>query len=129
MYGKPAGSDALERVRLPAAPSSRCAFMPISFLLYGRGYCHLCDDMRTALDRFASRYGFVVETIDVDADPLALAQYDELVPVLVGRRADGSLQTLCHYYLDTAAVLAFFETSGADPGKQLLTMNQSCDDE
>lgn len=81
--------------------------MLIAFILYSRSYCHLCDDMHTALDQFSDRFRFTIETLDVDADPVLLERYDEKVPVLVGRLFDGSLQELCHYFLDIAAVEAF----------------------
>lgn len=80
---------------------------PIRFVIYARSYCHLCDDMKEALlAAFPVSSGEVV-MIDVDADDALLAQYDELVPVLMGRRASGELIRLCHYHLDPAAVAAF----------------------
>jgi thioredoxin reductase (NADPH) len=67
--------------------------------LYGRSYCHLCEDMLAALEAMRSEFRFTVEVLDVDADPVLEARYDELVPVLtVGDRE------LCHYFLDVAAV-------------------------
>ena len=87
--------------------------MPTSFILYSRSYCHLCDDMQLALAQCAGSRPFAVEVVDVDDDPVLLARYDELVPVLVGHRADGQLQKLCHYFLDPDTVAAFFETSAA----------------
>lgn len=43
---------------------------------------------------------FKIEVIDVDADPVLEAKYDELVPVLVDK--DG--RELCHYVLDVPKV-------------------------
>lgn len=43
---------------------------------------------------------FDIAVTDVDADPLLLAKYDELVPVLVDREG----RELCHYFLDVAKV-------------------------
>lgn len=43
---------------------------------------------------------FDIDVVDVDADPVLEAKYDELVPVLVD--ADG--RELCHYFLDNAKV-------------------------
>ena len=85
--------------------------MSISFLLYSRSYCHLCDDMRLALVNLDQARQIPVEIIDVDADLTLLARYDELVPVLMGRRLDGTLLQLCHYFLDIDAVIAFIATS------------------
>lgn len=69
--------------------------------LYGRPYCHLCDDMAAALAPIAAEHGCSVEVVDVDADPALEARYGELVPVLVH---DGD--TLCHYFLDPERVRA-----------------------
>ncbi len=70
-----------------------------SLKLYGRTYCHLCDDMLAALEALRGEYSFEVEVFDVDADPALEAKYDELVPVL---EAEG--RELCHYFLDVAKV-------------------------
>ena len=69
--------------------------------LYGRAWCHLCDDMRAALEPLLAEFGAQVVVIDIDADPLLEASYNELVPVLV---CDGV--ELCHYHLDVARVRA-----------------------
>lgn len=77
------------------------------FVLYSRSYCHLCDDLHQALlNAFGARYPFTVEVIDVDADEALVALYDELVPVLMGRK-DGELMQLCHYFLDEERIRAF----------------------
>ena len=36
--------------------------------LYVREYCHLCHEMRDALLAIASDNGFVIRSVDVDAD-------------------------------------------------------------
>ena len=69
--------------------------------LYGRAWCHLCDDMRAALEPLLAEFGAQVEFVDVDRDPELEARYNELVPVLV---CDGA--ELCHYHLDVARVRA-----------------------
>jgi thiol-disulfide isomerase/thioredoxin len=69
--------------------------------LYGRTWCHLCDDMRAALEPLLAEFGAQVEVIDIDADPALEARYNEWVPVLV---CDGV--ELCHYHLDVARVRA-----------------------
>ena len=73
------------------------------FTLYSRSYCHLCEDMRVALQVFMARQGqaYTVDVVDVDADPALVARYDELVPVLVAEPAGTEL---CHYFLDEAAL-------------------------
>jgi glutaredoxin len=67
--------------------------------LYGRTYCHLCEDMLAALEALRGEFSFSVEVVDVDSDPALEAKYDELVPVL---EAGG--RELCHYFLDVAKV-------------------------
>ncbi|SAK88110.1 glutaredoxin 2 [Caballeronia hypogeia] len=73
----------------------------VAFILYGRAWCHLCEDMRAALEPIAARHGLGIEWIDIDEDPLLEARYNERVPVLM---LDGV--ELCHYRLDTGAVQA-----------------------
>lgn len=75
--------------------------MSAALELYGRRYCHLCDDMAAALAPIAAEHGCRVTFVDVDASPALEARYGERVPVLVlaGRE-------LCHYALDPVAVRA-----------------------
>jgi thiol-disulfide isomerase/thioredoxin len=77
-------------------------------VLYGRAWCHLCEEMHAALQPLAAEAGAHIEVIDVDSDPALQARYDELVPVLV---CDGV--ELCHYRLDAVAVRAALGLSGA----------------
>ena len=83
------------------------------FILYSRSYCHLCEDMLQALQPLQADYAFTVDVIDIDADDALLAQYDELVPVLVAQRGAtwqaASREQLCHYFLDEARVRAYLE--------------------
>jgi len=81
----------------------------IHFTLYSRSYCHLCDDMLQSLQRYGAKYQFNVDVIDVDSDELLLARYDELVPVLVGRKGAGDASEICHYFLDETKVMAFLD--------------------
>lgn len=69
--------------------------MPVELTLISRSYCHLCHDMEVALAPLLAEFGAVLKVVDVDADPLLEAWYDELVPVLL--HADTEL---CHYFLD-----------------------------
>jgi glutaredoxin len=64
--------------------------------LYGRGYCHLCEEMAREL----RARGVAFEEIDVDADPALEERYGERVPVLTDAQGD----ELCHYRLDPAAL-------------------------
>ncbi|MFX1672823.1 glutaredoxin family protein [Paraburkholderia sp. A2WS-5] len=79
-------------------------------VLYGRAWCHLCEDMRAALEPLAAAAGAHIEVIDVDSDPALQSRYDELVPVLV---CDGV--ELCHYRLDEARVRAALGVGAAAP--------------
>jgi thiol-disulfide isomerase/thioredoxin len=70
-------------------------------VLYGRAWCHLCEDMRAELEPIAQRFGVTVRYVDIDEDPALVARYDELVPVLTLDDTE-----LCHYRLDAPAVEA-----------------------
>lgn len=85
------------------APSQAARLTPV-LILYGRAWCHLCEDMLAALTPLAAEYGAHIEVIDVDADPELEARYNELVPVLVYEGLE-----LCHYRLDVARVRAALE--------------------
>jgi hypothetical protein len=63
--------------------------------------------MLAALESLRAEGDFSVEVIDVDADEALVERYDELVPVLVGQRADQPPQQLCHYFLDLPVVRDF----------------------
>lgn len=55
---------------------------------------------------------FTVEVVDVDADASLVAQYDELVPVLVGVKKSGcdvEQVQLCHYFLDEQKIRQFLD--------------------
>jgi len=69
--------------------------MGIELTLISRGYCHLCHDMEQALLPLVAEYGAALSILDVDADPVLEAKYDELVPVLLHGETE-----LCHYFLD-----------------------------
>ena len=85
----------------------------IRFTLYGRSWCHLCDDMAAALAAFMARAGlaYTLDIVDVDADPALVARYDELVPVLT---AEPLGPELCHYFLDEAALRRHLGLQAAD---------------
>ena len=80
----------------------------IHFTLYSRSYCHLCDQMLIDLRTLLGPEQIAVTITDVDTDPDLVAQYDEMVPVLIGHRADGSEVRLCHYFLASEQVTTFF---------------------
>jgi hypothetical protein len=66
--------------------------------LLTRAYCHLCDDMRAALEPLAAEARTTIVELDVDADPKLEARFGDRVPVLLDGGADGP--ELCHFRLD-----------------------------
>jgi hypothetical protein len=70
--------------------------------LYGRGYCHLCDEMLAALNALRGEFDFAGEVVDVDSDPVLEQRFGILVPVLMHADIE-----LCHYHLDTGKVRAY----------------------
>ncbi|MBE0620574.1 MAG: glutaredoxin family protein [Burkholderiales bacterium] len=70
--------------------------------LYGRSYCHLCDEMLAALAPLRDEFGLAIQVVDVDSDADLEQRFGTLVPVLM--HADTEL---CHYHLDTAKVRAY----------------------
>ena len=67
-----------------------------------REYCSLCHHMQAALQPYQAQYGFTLDVVDVDADAVLEAKYNELVPVLL----HGDVE-ICHWHLDEAALQAF----------------------
>ena len=72
--------------------------------LIGRSYCHLCEDMRAALDAAlisageAGRSAEIVE-LDLDAHPALEERYSVWVPVLVLGEPETGVE-ICHYHFD-----------------------------
>ena len=67
--------------------------------------------MLRALQAFNVEYQFTVEVIDVDADEMLVAQFDEYVPVLFGCKPGFDATRLCHYFLDEAKVRALLASA------------------
>jgi thioredoxin reductase (NADPH) len=74
----------------------------VRLTLYGRSYCHLCDEMLAALAPLLDESGVAVDVVDVDSDAALEQRFGMLVPVLL--HADTEL---CHYHLDSAKVRAY----------------------
>lgn len=72
-------------------------------VVYGREECHLCLDMIAALREWQGRRDFHLEIVDVDSNNDLKSRYGLRVPVLV---AEG--EEICHYYLNPAALDAYF---------------------
>ncbi len=71
----------------------------MSFVLYSRPGCGLCDEMLVQLHALPSAAGMPVRVIDVDDDPGTRARFGHKVPVLLFA---GEL--VCHGHLDHAEV-------------------------
>lgn len=85
------------------------------FTLYSRSWCHLCEDMLNALRSLVGEE-VRIDVVDVDADPALVAQYDELVPVLVGHAPGQPAEQLCNYYLSENLVRDFLRHAGGNSG-------------
>ncbi len=70
--------------------------------LYGRSYCHLCDEMLAALNALRAGIDFAVDVVDVDGDAALEQRFGTLVPVLMHAGTE-----LCHYHLDAGKVRAY----------------------
>lgn len=83
-------------------------------ILYSRDYCHLCHDMLAALQVLRGEQGgsFEIDVVDIDADPVLLARFDELVPVL-GVSEGTNIREICHYSLDVEEVRGYLAEAGA----------------
>jgi hypothetical protein len=80
----------------------------IHFTLYSRNYCHLCDEMRIALEKLMRGTSYQLTVIDIDQDAVLVELYDELVPVLFANKTASEEKTkLCHYFLDFDKVKEF----------------------
>jgi hypothetical protein len=65
--------------------------------------------MLNALRVLNQELPFTISVVDVDSDEALIAQYDELVPVLVGITAGDTERAvnICHYFFDAEKVRAF----------------------
>jgi glutaredoxin len=68
-------------------------------VLYGRPGCHLCDDARAALLRVRAERPFVLEEVDIEADPALLRRFLERIPVVC---VDG--EEVFEYFVDEEAL-------------------------
>ena len=72
--------------------------------LYFRSGCGLCEEMQSELYAAQTRYGFELETVDVDSSEELVAEYGHKVPVLTAEQG----KELCHYFLDHSALEGYF---------------------
>jgi glutaredoxin-like protein DUF836 len=74
-------------------------------VLYSRKYCHLCEEMLTALQSLHPRLS--PEILDVDSDPALEARFGEDVPVLMLGEVE-----LSRHRLDAERVRAYLGQTG-----------------
>lgn len=86
--------------------------MAIELTLLSRSYCHLCHEMEAAMAPLCEAFGVQLVVVDVDADPLLVERYDELVPVLLHGETE-----ICHYFLDIPKLREYFEGLSQVPQK------------
>jgi hypothetical protein len=55
----------------------------ITLTLYSRPGCHLCDDMKTVIERVAQHRALTVDVIDVSSDADLERRYGLEIPVLL----------------------------------------------
>lgn len=69
--------------------------------MLSRTYCHLCDDLITALEDFRGRFSspFEIDVVDIDQHPALEEKWGDKVPVLLDVEAE-----ICHYFFDAAAL-------------------------
>ncbi len=75
-------------------------------LLYGRYGCHLCEEMRVALEEQRSQWDFTIKEIDITGDAELEQKYGTRIPVLTENSAE-----ICFYFLDAEALRKHFEDS------------------
>jgi len=76
----------------------------VRLTLYGRSYCHLCDEMLAALEPMREEFGLAIDVVDVDGDAALEQRLGNLVPVLMHAGIE-----LCHYHLDGPKVRAYLD--------------------
>ena len=73
-------------------------------VLYGRYGCHLCEEMRAALDAQRNQWDFTIREVDISGDVELEQKYGTRVPVL----AENNIE-ICFYFLDIEALRKHFE--------------------
>ena len=55
---------------------------PRDLTIYSRPGCHLCDEMKNQIAPLVSKFKANLREVNIDADPILRARYNEEVPVL-----------------------------------------------
>lgn len=69
----------LRHLRLRRAPRTP---RTIGVTLYTRPGCHLCEDARSLLESFQSRYVLSIDEVDITSDSDLVGRYELRIPVL-----------------------------------------------
>ena len=56
---------------------------PPELTLLTRAGCHLCDVMKTVVDRVAATHPLTLRVVDIDTDAALRQKYDTEIPVLL----------------------------------------------
>ncbi len=75
--------------------------MALSLTLYINSYCHLCEEMLTALRQHLEGHEYQLDIIDIEGRGDLEQRYGELIPVLTSGGRE-----ICHYHLDKSALEA-----------------------
>ena len=51
--------------------------------VYSKPGCHLCDEAIRSLQRLQNQHPFVLEEVNIQDDPILLAEYGEQIPVVM----------------------------------------------
>lgn len=78
----------------------------LTLTLLGRYGCHLCEEMRTALDVWAERFSFAVREVDITGNKELESRYGQEIPVLLSGN-----QVICSHFLDEQALQVWLSES------------------
>ena len=67
--------------RLLRRPETRKA-AHLTFTVYSCASCGCCDKAMKVLKESQCRFGFIIDEVDIDHDPVLVAKYDTKVPVV-----------------------------------------------
>ena len=84
--------------------------MPVTFRLYSRAGCHLCDEMLKELEALqrTTMGTFTVEVLDIDRDPETQRRYSLRIPLLT---AGTGGKVLCETRFQRQSVLDYLAES------------------
>lgn len=87
----------------------------MTLTVLSRNYCHLCDDLISALEAFRRRVEeispFEIKVVDIDRHVDLEALYGDKVPVLL----DGNVE-ICRYFMSENALAAHLRLSSGNSG-------------